>query len=186
MPPARDQRFAAHGRFAERQRDALQRLAFEAAAERLRPIDEEAAVGRRQRRDGDAPLGEQRHPIAGRAEPRPACAAERQHGRVGGDGLLLAGRGRTAAARHRPSRASGGACGTRRPRRASRASQARSSGEAFMATGNTRPLEPTKVGWPSASHQARTASGGNASMAGRSCSSPRRSAAESAPDPRYG
>ena len=88
-----DQGFATHGRFAERQRDALHGLALEAAAERFRPIDAEAAIGRRQRGNGDATLGEQRSPIAGRAEPRPACPAERQHGGVGGDGLLLVGRG---------------------------------------------------------------------------------------------
>ena len=126
-------------------------------------------------------------PIAGRAEPRPACPAERQNRGVGGDGLLLVGCGEQQPPVYRPSRASGGECGTRRPQRASWASQARSSGDAFMATGNTRPLVPTKVGWPSASHQARTASGGKASMAGRSVLL--RSAVarrESARYPRYG
>ncbi len=37
-----------------------------------------------------------------------------------------------------------------------------------MARGNTRPLEPTNVSWPSAWAHARTAVGGNASMAARS------------------
>ena len=37
-----------------------------------------------------------------------------------------------------------------------------------MDFGNTRPLEPTNVSCPSASHQARRAAGGNASIAGRS------------------
>ena len=37
-----------------------------------------------------------------------------------------------------------------------------------MDFGNTRPLEPTNVSCPSASHQARSAAGGNASIAGRS------------------
>ena len=37
-----------------------------------------------------------------------------------------------------------------------------------MAFGNTRPLEPTNVSCPSASHHARSAAGGNASIAGRS------------------
>ncbi len=52
------------------------------------------------------------------------------------------------------------------PCAASRASHARSSGEAFIARGNTRPELPTKVGWPSASHQAISASGGKARMKG--------------------
>jgi hypothetical protein len=55
------------------------------------------------------------------------------------------------------------------PAPCSRRSQARSSGDAFIALGNTRPLVPTKVSCPSASHQARTRSGGNASMAARKC-----------------
>ena len=84
----RHQRFAAHGSVAARQRHALQRLALEAAAERLRPCNEEAAIGRPQRRHADALGGQQRRPVAGRAEPRPARAAERQHGRVGGDDLV--------------------------------------------------------------------------------------------------
>ena len=46
-----------------------------------------------------------------------------------------------------------------------RRSQARSSGDALNAFGNTRPLLPMKVGCPSASLQARNASGGNASTA---------------------
>ena len=37
-----------------------------------------------------------------------------------------------------------------------------------MDLGNTRPLEPTNVACPSPSHHARSAAGGNASMAGRS------------------
>ena len=52
--------------------------------------------------------------------------------------------------------------------RSSRPSQARSSGEALSAVGNTRPLEPMKVDWPRPSHQARSASGGNAAIAARS------------------
>ncbi|MNY17440.1 hypothetical protein D3C86_1507590 [compost metagenome] len=40
------------------------------------------------------------------------------------------------------------------PRLSSRASQARSSGEAFIARGKTRPEEPTKVSWPRPSAQA--------------------------------
>ena len=49
----------------------------------------------------------------------------------------------------------------------SRPSHARRSGEALKLFGNTRPLDPTKVGWPSPSHQSRKACGGNASTAFR-------------------
>ena len=52
------------------------------------------------------------------------------------------------------------------PRSSSRRSQARSSGEAFIATGNTRPLVPTKVGWPRPWHQSISAAGGKASISG--------------------
>ena len=55
------------------------------------------------------------------------------------------------------------------PIASSRRSHARSSGDALNACGNTRPLEPTKVGWPNASLHARNASGGNASIAGARC-----------------
>ena len=41
--------------------------------------------------------------------------------------------------------------------------------EAFGRRGNSRGLEPTKVSWPSRSHQARGRSVGNASMASRRC-----------------
>ena len=40
-----------------------------------------------------------------------------------------------------------------------------SKGDAFIAFGNTRPLEPTKVSCPSSSAQARKVSGGKCSMA---------------------
>ncbi len=52
------------------------------------------------------------------------------------------------------------------PSPSSRRSQARSSGDAFMARGNTRPLLPVNTGWPSASHHAHSAAGGNAATAG--------------------
>ncbi len=52
------------------------------------------------------------------------------------------------------------------PRPARSASQARSSGEAFIAVGKTRPDEPTKVSWPSPSHHARTCPGPKARMCG--------------------
>ena len=55
-----------------------------------------------------------------------------------------------------------------------RCSQARSSGAAFISSGNTRPDVPTKVDTPSACTQARSASGPNASSSGRtrSCAAP--------------
>ena len=62
-----------------------------------------------------------------------------------------------AGARRRPSRASDGAVRNSTPRRARRRKPGAQQRRAFMASGNTRPLEPTKVGWPSSSHQARTA-----------------------------
>ncbi len=55
------------------------------------------------------------------------------------------------------------------PAASSRLIQARSSGDAFRLRGNTRPLEPTNVSCPSASHQARSSSGGNAAIAARRC-----------------
>ena len=55
------------------------------------------------------------------------------------------------------------------PIESSRRSHARNSGEALNASGKTRPLEPTKVGCPSASLHWRKRSGGKASMAGASC-----------------
>ncbi|MND87392.1 hypothetical protein D3C77_336450 [compost metagenome] len=52
---------------------------------------------------------------------------------------------------------------TSTPNASSRASQARSRGEAFIAFGNTRPEEPTKVGWPRPSTQAVRSAGEKAS-----------------------
>jgi hypothetical protein len=54
------------------------------------------------------------------------------------------------------------------PSPSSRRSHARSSGEAFIARGNTRPLEPMKVSCPSRSAQAMSADGGNTPIAGAS------------------
>ena len=52
------------------------------------------------------------------------------------------------------------------PRSFSCRSQARSSGEAFIVRGNTRPLEPTKVDCPSPSAQATSSAGDSASSHG--------------------
>jgi hypothetical protein len=52
----------------------------------------------------------------------------------------------------------------RAPKSFKRRSHAHNSGDAFINCGNTRPLEPTKVGWPKRSHHARSVGGGNASI----------------------
>ena len=67
---------------AERQRDVLERLAFEAIAEDVGPRHGEPGIGRLQRRDGDAPAREPFDPRAIGAEPRPTRAAERHDGRI--------------------------------------------------------------------------------------------------------
>jgi hypothetical protein len=76
-----DDRLAARHMAAERKRNALQRLPGE-AKEQIRPGDQKAAIRRLQRRDRDAGARERVGPPAVRAEPRPARAAERQHGCV--------------------------------------------------------------------------------------------------------
>jgi hypothetical protein len=45
---------------------------------------------------------------------------------------------------------------SRTPCAPSRASQARSRGDAFIATGKTRPDDPVNTGWPSPRHQSCT------------------------------
>ena len=45
------------------------------------------------------------------------------------------------------------------------------NGDAFIAVGKTRPLDPTKVVWPKSSAQARKADGGKVSSASRSSGS---------------
>ena len=147
MPRRRHQRLAAHACAAERQRDALQRLALEAAAERLRPIDEEAAIGRPQRRYGDT--------LGGRATPpnrrssrgaaswrRRAPARSRRRRRP----RLPAGASNT----NRPSVVPAAPAAARAERDAGmpRAAPARRAAAARPSStlGNTRPLEPTKVG----------------------------------------
>ena len=131
----RDDGFAAHGVRAERQRDALERLALEAVAKNVGPGDGEAAIGRPQRRYRDA-LGRERfHPRPVGAEPRPACAAERQHGRAGVDGALSVGRLKQQMAVLIPA---GPAMAQRELHarcESSRRSHARSSGEALNAFG---------------------------------------------------
>ena len=99
------------------------------------------------RRGQLAPPGRERSP---RGQPPP------RHRRDGG----------TADGPIRPTPASPCGGGIRPPARAGRASQARSRGADFMATGKTRPLEPTKVGWPNPAAQSLRAAGGKASMAG--------------------
>ena len=100
---AGDDRFAAHGAAAERECDALERLTFEAVAEHIRPFCNEAAVCRLQRRNGHAGARQHIDPRPVRSQPRPACAAEREHGGVGLDRDALRPVLQTEAARRRPS-----------------------------------------------------------------------------------
>ncbi len=78
----RDDRLAAHRAAAERELDPLQRLALETAAKHFGPVDDEAAIGRAQRRHRDAGLGQRRDPAAIGPEPRPACATQGQDGGI--------------------------------------------------------------------------------------------------------
>ena len=66
----------------ERHGDALERRAGTAIAERLRPGRQETAIGGPQRGDSHSGAGQHRDPAAIRAEPRPARAAKRKHGRL--------------------------------------------------------------------------------------------------------
>ena len=166
---AGDDGFAADGVRTERQRDALERLALEAVAEDIGPGDGEAAIGRPQRRYLHAFRGEQFRPT--RRRSRAAASLRR---RAPARSRALRRRAVRPAFENadgpaRPSRSSGGAARIARPCESSRRSQARSKGDALKAFGNTRPLEPTKVGCPSASLQSRKASGGNASIAAFRC-----------------
>ena len=63
----------------ECQRHALERLALKTVAKDVRPGDGEATIGRSQRRYLHATGRENLSPRAVGAQPRPACAAERQH-----------------------------------------------------------------------------------------------------------
>ena len=92
MPRPRDHGFAAHAARAKRQRNALERMAFEAVAKDVRPGDGEPAIGGPERRYRHALRGQHFHPRPVGSEPRPACAAERQHGRARIDGALSVGR----------------------------------------------------------------------------------------------
>ncbi len=63
---------------------------------------------------------------------------------------------------------------TATPCAASRCAQARSSGEAFMARGKTRPVLPVKTSMPRPSAQRRTSGGPNSARSGASQSPPAR------------
>ena len=158
MPAARDHGLAAHGVRAERQRNALERLAFKAIAEDIGPGDGEAAIGGPQRRDRHAFRARAFHPCAVGAEPRPAGAAEREHGRVRFDAASPRPAFRTQDVRRSSQPVQRWRSANCTPIASSRRSHARSKGEALNACGKTRPLEPTKVGCPSASLHSRNAS----------------------------
>jgi hypothetical protein len=73
-------------------RGSLERLAFETIAKNIGPGDRKSAIGWPQRRYRHTLSGERFHPSAIGPEPRPACAAEREHGRVGTNGAGSIGR----------------------------------------------------------------------------------------------
>src|SRR6266404_2198018 len=76
---------AAHGVRTKRQRHALQWLPLETIAKNVGPCNGEAGIGGPERGYPDAFGGEHLDPRSVGAEPRPAAAAERQHGRGGID-----------------------------------------------------------------------------------------------------
>src|SRR5215207_347938 len=82
----------------EGQRHTLERLALEAVAKDVRPGDGEAGIGRAQRRYLHAFGCERFGPCAVGAQPRPACAAERQYRRARLDELRSIRRLKTQAA----------------------------------------------------------------------------------------
>ena len=147
--------FSPHGVRAQRQRYALERLTFKAVAKNVGPGDGESAIGRSQRRyarlSRSASTQAPSEPSRGQLPPPSA----------------------STVALHSTARCPSGVSKRRRRSRPIRSSDAqrelhahriqppqpaRSSGDALNAFGNTRPLEPTKVCWPSASLQSRSAS----------------------------
>ena len=188
MPPPSspvpgDQRLAAHLVAAERQPEPLQGLAREAVAEHLRPVGDETPVRGLQRHDPHAGATEHIHP--GPRSSRAAASWRRQ-----------------ARARRHPRecrwavrRSNASALASSQPTQrcrslnvtpaaSSRRSQARSSGEVLNGLGNTRPLDPTNVGWPSASHQARKAAAETPRSPAAAAARLRRSGRATAPGPR--
>ena len=125
---------------AERQRDALERLARRNVLGMTRPARRgsrywPAGAARRRR-----PRWPEYRPSAVRAETRPARAAERQHGRVGLDRDRARRRLERERAFH-PSRSSdGGMRSARRPHRAAAATRATAARPSWLR-GNTRPLD---------------------------------------------
>ena len=117
------------------------------------PADQRAAIGRRQRGHRDAQCVERPGPAAVRAQPRPGCAAERQNGGARRERAALSPIPRSdSASSPKPSKAPRS---KRTPCAVSRASSARSKGEALKLLGNTRPLVPMKVSSPSSAQNSR-------------------------------
>src|SRR3954471_6753342 len=75
-------RLATDAERVESQRHALERLALKTIAKDIGPGDGEAGIGRTKRRYLHALGGEGFRPCTIGTEPRPACAAQRQHGRA--------------------------------------------------------------------------------------------------------
>ena len=84
----------------------------------LAPPHVEAAVGRAQRRDGDAALLEQRAPTRRRSRAAASCRRPARAPRIRRAPSARRAAWRSAARRRRPSRSSGGARGSARPPRA--------------------------------------------------------------------
>ena len=100
-------------------------------------------------RNGASGTSSQRAQAPSEPSRAPAGAAQSQDGRIGTDQMVATGRIPEAQGPRRwwkPSQRR--RVSSRTPARPSRASQARSKGDAFSPVGNTRPLEPTNVSMP--------------------------------------
>ena len=167
-PRAGDDKIAARRGGAVTQQDGFDRLALEGALKMLAPADQRAAIGRRQRGHRDA---QSRRTRRSSRRPNPAAARMRRRApkrrrpaRARGSHPLCP-RSDSASSPTKPSKAPRS---KRTPCAASRASSARSKGEALKLLGNTRPLEPMKVSSPSSAQNWRSRSGGKARMIGSS------------------
>ena len=127
-----DDRLAAHDVIAERQGDALQRLAG-MTFEMIRPGDQKPQLDGLSGAIATPACVSASGPSAVGAKPRPARTAERQHGRVSVDRDRAVRRRKRQAPRLVPS---GPVMPQRKPHagRVEPRSHARNSGEAFMAT----------------------------------------------------
>ena len=128
---------------AERRGHRLDRLAGELVAEERAPRHVEAAVGRPERRHGNARALQHGHPGAVGTELGPTAAAERQHHRIGAHRQFRRSRLRSAVRPLRSSPASDGAHGTSRRPRAADAARRAAAARPSCRSGKIRPDEPT-------------------------------------------